>query len=433
MRSNESQADMPAQRPRGDEEALATDAATTAFPAAPPRCPRCGFDLRAAMIGWHDACPVEGLCTECGLGFRWKELLDTRSLPSRWNVEYCGWRRWPWACVATVVAVLLAWPLWTRLRMHMPWRPHRLAAFLGTLLLLAVILPWLGNGAMAVQFWWRHRSGQALAVWSNDPGLPARSEPVTASRGPNLPTLLVEALLLPWAGKSGATVVVSGRELPCPAPRELALNAWGDWLEYSASGAAGQFAWSPGGYRQWLIASASMTPTAGQVGPIPRGAGVFVPRQPARGDRLDWLIFALYLSFETQRLPALALQVILMPAIFAVLPVTRRRCRVRWEHIARATIYSSVPLVLLAVCLGPISFYADRLELFDRPGWVASLHRALTGGLPFWLALWWWVAIRKYLRMPHALPIAVLAAMAAWIASAILFSDVVLSPWFWLR
>lgn len=55
-------------------------------------CPRCGYDLRGAVQSWRDACPLDGRCTECGLGFNWADLF-TRPL-HRWLFEH-QWRRRP--------------------------------------------------------------------------------------------------------------------------------------------------------------------------------------------------------------------------------------------------------------------------------------------------------------------------------------------------
>src|SRR6185369_9522742 len=44
------------------------------------RCPRCGYDQSGAIGAWARAepaqCPLAGLCTECGLAFVWRDLLN---------------------------------------------------------------------------------------------------------------------------------------------------------------------------------------------------------------------------------------------------------------------------------------------------------------------------------------------------------------------
>ena len=45
-------------------------------------CPRCGYDLRGALETWKRKCPINGVCTECGLKFEWGELLcERRNVP----------------------------------------------------------------------------------------------------------------------------------------------------------------------------------------------------------------------------------------------------------------------------------------------------------------------------------------------------------------
>ena len=57
-----------------------------------PFCPRCGYDLSGPVAGWIDRCPLEGACTECGLGFEWNGVLARSEHP--WLFEY-HWRRKP--------------------------------------------------------------------------------------------------------------------------------------------------------------------------------------------------------------------------------------------------------------------------------------------------------------------------------------------------
>lgn len=52
----------------------------------PARCPRCRYDLRSAVAGWLDQCPLEGRCSECGLAFAWQEVMDPAKLPHAWGV-----------------------------------------------------------------------------------------------------------------------------------------------------------------------------------------------------------------------------------------------------------------------------------------------------------------------------------------------------------
>ena len=79
-----------------------------------PTCPRCGYDLSGIVASWTNSCPLTGICSECGLKFRWGavlmpllrgtiELLDSAARP---NIHcllqsvlgcYRPWVLWPQA------------------------------------------------------------------------------------------------------------------------------------------------------------------------------------------------------------------------------------------------------------------------------------------------------------------------------------------------
>jgi hypothetical protein len=105
-------------------------------------CPRCGYDQRGVVDSWADACPLNGICTECGLEFEWAELLSaTRRMP-RWCVEYGRGsvdflRRW----TRTLGLVLWPWGFWKGLKISHEIRWRRiLECHLFTLVVLAVWL-----------------------------------------------------------------------------------------------------------------------------------------------------------------------------------------------------------------------------------------------------------------------------------------------------
>jgi hypothetical protein len=85
---------------------------------------------------------------------------------------------------------------------------------------------------------------------------------------------------------------------------------------------------------------------------------------------------------------------------FAALPVTRRRCKVRWSHIARVTLYGYVlalPALLLSVAAAPRA-----LEMMPAGSLVVPAASLAWGLLPFVAVAWWCAATSRYLRMPHA-------------------------------
>ncbi|MCA3004539.1 MAG: hypothetical protein LW650_09400 [Planctomycetaceae bacterium] len=54
----------------------------------PPACPRCGYDLTGQVATWAHACPLAGTCSECGLNFRWSEILGDLNRGPAWLVEH---------------------------------------------------------------------------------------------------------------------------------------------------------------------------------------------------------------------------------------------------------------------------------------------------------------------------------------------------------
>lgn len=105
--------------------------------------------------------------------------------------------------------------------------------------------------------------------------------------------------------------------------------------------------------------------------------------------------------------------------VYAAMPVTRRRCKVRARHLFRVaaiSVASAVPLLLLP------GFYAMALTAIaptTTRAWTYAMQAieivVIGAGLIALLhpAVFWWTATRWYLRMPHAAGI----AFAAWITA----------------
>jgi hypothetical protein len=99
-------------------------------PAANPTCPRCGYDQSGAVAAWVESCPLEGVCSECGLGFAWVDVLrpdrnivrglyehapgfNVRWATITWWRALRPWSFWRWVpiTVTPVVSQLIAWPM----------------------------------------------------------------------------------------------------------------------------------------------------------------------------------------------------------------------------------------------------------------------------------------------------------------------------------
>jgi len=138
---------------RGVCEALGTD--------VHPECPRCGYDLTGELRRWQavdlQSCPAEGLCSECGLEFRWGDVLEPGLMRVDGFAEdatsWCQW--WTWAARTWLWCW---WPpsFWSRVRLEHRARLWRALAWL--------VLPWLalhalGSGALAVLWMYSSRAG----------------------------------------------------------------------------------------------------------------------------------------------------------------------------------------------------------------------------------------------------------------------------------
>ena len=92
-----------------------------------------------------------------------------------------------------------------------------------------------------------------------------------------------------------------------------------------------------------------------------------------------------------------------VPLVFVVLPVTMRQAKVRWAHIVRIFTYSLV-FVAIAVLLRETVM----LEGMDPTKWVRPPAPSPTVKwlLMIMIGLWWLAAIKRYLRLRHAVGVA---------------------------
>ncbi len=117
-------------------------------------CPRCGYDQRGVVESWADACPTTGVCTECGLEFEWRELLNPAYGLPRWCVEYAdGWPRVPLAIARTLWTTLRPWHFWGTLKMTHSPRLWRMVAYLGTLGIALYLVFAVSVGIAATRCW----------------------------------------------------------------------------------------------------------------------------------------------------------------------------------------------------------------------------------------------------------------------------------------
>ncbi len=68
-------------------------------------CPRCGYDLRGAVVVWdaEGVCPLDGKCSECGFEFLWGQVFREAGHP--WLFEY----RWQVRPIGSFCSTLWRW------------------------------------------------------------------------------------------------------------------------------------------------------------------------------------------------------------------------------------------------------------------------------------------------------------------------------------
>ncbi|UCD76648.1 MAG: hypothetical protein JSV91_06925 [Phycisphaerales bacterium] len=99
-----------------------------------------------------------------------------------------------------------------------------------------------------------------------------------------------------------------------------------------------------------------------------------------------------------------------LPLSFILLPASRRKAKVRWRHIWRVGAYSlfipltCAPVAGLCVAIG----YAVPSRLASMLFLVEAM---LAVPMMIAIVLWWAVAIKRYLQMPHGAVVAVLLSI----------------------
>ncbi|MEZ6318587.1 MAG: hypothetical protein R3B49_07525 [Phycisphaerales bacterium] len=122
--------------------------------ARPPtlRCARCGYDLGGLADAWRDRCPLEGTCSECGLTFAWRDVLNAKYRLVRGFFEH-GRGLSPWRFVRTLASAFWPWRLWTRVGIESRMVPARCTLFLLLVLMLSYALFAAGSAGLAAWYW----------------------------------------------------------------------------------------------------------------------------------------------------------------------------------------------------------------------------------------------------------------------------------------
>ncbi len=368
------------------------------------RCPRCGYDQRGVMAQWTESCALEGRCAECGLDYRWAELLVPEKFEPLWCVEFARGRcKVLRSCFGTLWRALWPWRFWKQLNMSHDVRWLRLAVLVLFMVALFGLAYVLEQTAVAVRV-------RMIVAQQIEDEYPTKEEAIVLheTQIANLESILDNSegwysskeqreARLARARRTLATL----KTTEDIAPRinyPLHLMIYEATCKPTSSltsgsidvGVFGTDAYpSPSIYHEFVAQYVQNVPTW-KFDPIP----FVVPS-------------ALYLGL------AVTLAVCI-PLAFILLPVSRRRAKVRWRHIWRVAVYTSCVALSLVFIL-----FLAAMVVFLIPG---SLDRITTyllvaGFLPtVAITVSWAVAIRRYLRMPHGWAIVVLFSVLSVLA-----------------
>jgi hypothetical protein len=124
-----------------------------------PECPRCGYDLAGQIAAWHPNgdsldganCPTQSTCSECGLTFEWRALLNPTISGPTWFLETTR-HKYLRATRITWLQALRPWTFWRTISLELRPRPRRillsLALLLATFFLLHAIMGIAGRFGM---------------------------------------------------------------------------------------------------------------------------------------------------------------------------------------------------------------------------------------------------------------------------------------------
>ncbi len=89
-----------------------------------PECPRCGYDLSGQVLAWQTTCPLEGVCSECGLGLEFRLIFNPRLTKQRQYFEDAENQR-ARALLTTAFCCLRPRSFWRWVRMESEVNPGR--------------------------------------------------------------------------------------------------------------------------------------------------------------------------------------------------------------------------------------------------------------------------------------------------------------------
>ncbi|MEE8155885.1 MAG: hypothetical protein V3T53_13110 [Phycisphaerales bacterium] len=399
------------------------------------QCPRCGYDLRGAIGTWAEQCPLEGTCAECGLQFVWAEVLHPEKFSPLWCVEFVRPRRkFGRACCATFIRSFLPVRFWSALKMSLPIRWWRIVLYMLSLL-LPLLLCYVSLQSIAAV---RVRSSVLQQIPQTRATTLQRIAQLQANPSPRRIRYRQQYFDRKQQLKSLQEEALS-QEQPTNSGRSAGETAQQRNLRnfVESVDAEGLEVWIARLVQRDLqiLQSAAQLPVAishsyvsaaleaicfpwrtTSTGTITYGSSVALYPAPAdlHSDFRNSFIgrysspFDEYAFSRTLASLGMALWVwLLFPLTFVLLPVSKRRAKVRWAHLFRVTGYAAfIPSAAITTALVGVSLgYAfDNLQA-PAFGWGHLISRSVM--IPM-LIIWWATAMKRYLHIPHSWAVAVL-------------------------
>jgi hypothetical protein len=150
------------------QASMSSQTSISAASGGAPRCPRCGYD-QSGVTRWELQCPLESRCSECGLDFLWRDVLNPRFTLPTWCVEYGPPLGVPWRTIRTLLLMLRPERFWSAVQMHHEVRRWRIV---GMFMLVLIAGGWLFFAVSAgVTTWLAVRQSATIAARSTPPWL----------------------------------------------------------------------------------------------------------------------------------------------------------------------------------------------------------------------------------------------------------------------
>lgn len=350
-------------------------------PARALECPRCGYGIGAGLSAARTRGDAHVICPECGLDSELRLIEEGAHCP-RWFIEAPSSERSRIRrFLSTFVRTFLPWRFWRAVRMETQVSRRGIVAYL------------VGIAALI------HACVALSAVISILPETGAFPRARFARDPEFLVPDIALATVFPYCPALGGDLLLAAAQ--GSPDRALDLGTLGRFLD---------------GVARMTFTQLPITFPTTDAGPDATGPYAGDNRPPFNGPpNRTYPSAALVNSNRVAAILAAAASFPLAAVLLLLLlPATFRKARVRRTHLLRAGVYSLgiVPVVLFLLSLGVANVVFTMDPLFRRSPSADFALRVLAGvlacGIPLFSLLWLHAVCKHYLRLPHALGIALL-------------------------